>query len=129
MHATPEHIVYEDNIVMAFMSKEQLVKCHILVIPKKHYKDIFDLDERVAERIFRITTRLSKIIKKVIAPDGLDVYQCNGKYAGQSVFHFHMHIFPRYKGDGLFNIYNKMKPVYRNDKYLEQVCKKIKKRL
>ena len=88
-HIKSEHIIYEDKLVIAFMSIEQLTKCHILIIPKKHYKDIFELDEKVAERIFKITTRISKIVKKVIKPDGLDIYQCNGKYAGQVIFHFH----------------------------------------
>ena len=128
-HIKKEHIVYEDNLVMVFMSIEQLTKSHILVIPKKHYKDIFELDEKVAERIFKITTRISKIVKKVIKPDGLDIYQCNGKYAGQVIFHFHIHIFPRFKKDGLFNIYNNKKPIYRDDQYLEKISKKIKKRL
>jgi histidine triad (HIT) family protein len=125
-HVTPEHIIYEDKLIMAFMSIEQLTKCHVLVIPKKHYKDIFELDEKVAERIFRITTRISKTVKKVVKPDGIDIYQCNGKYAGQVIFHFHMHIFPRFKGDGLFNVYNNKKPLYRNDNYLEKVAKEIR---
>lgn len=128
-HVKPEHIVYEDKSVMAFMSIEQLTKYHILVIPKKHYKDIFELPEKTAESIFKITTRISKIMKRVVKPDGIDLYQCNGKYAGQVVFHFHMHIFPRFKGDGLFNIYNNKKPIYKNEEYLEEIGKKIKDRL
>jgi histidine triad (HIT) family protein len=128
-HVKKEHIIFEDRLVMAFMSIEQITRCHILVIPKKHYKDIFDLDEKVAERIFKITTRISKIVKKIIKPDGLDIYQCNGKYAGQVVFHFHMHIFPRFKGDGLFNIYNNKKPMFKDDEYLGSVAKKIKNNL
>lgn len=128
-HVKPEHIVYENKFVMAFMSIEQLTKCHILVIPRKHYKDIFELDEEIAGKIFKITTRISKIVKKVIKPVGTDIYQCNGKYADQSVFHFHIHIFPRFKGDNLFKIYNKKRPVYRNDKYLEQISLRIKKTL
>ena len=128
-HVKKEYIIYEDKLVMAFMSIEQITKCHILVIPKKHFKDIFELDEKVAERIFRIATRISKIVKKIIKPDGLDVYQCNGKYAGQVIFHFHMHVFPRFKGDGLFNIYNNKKPVFKDSNYLENVAKKIKHNL
>ena len=128
-HVKPEHIVYENKLVMAFMSIEQLTKSHILVIPKKHYKDIFDLPEKTAESIFKTTTRISKMVKNIIKPDGLDIYQCNGKYAGQVVFHFHMHIFPKFKGDGLFNIYNNKKPIFKDDNYLEQVAQKIKNKL
>ncbi len=128
-HVKPEHIIYEDSLVSAFMSTEQLAKCHILVIPKKHYKDIFELDDKVAGKIFQTTAMLSKVVKKVIKPDGLDIYQCNGKYADQSVFHFYIHIFPRFKGDGLFNIYNKKRPIYMNDSYLERISQKIKRLL
>ncbi len=128
-HVKPEHIIYEDDLVMAFMSIEQLTKSHILVIPKRHYKDIFALDEKIAERIFRIVTRLSKIVKQVVRPDGLDIYECNGKVAGQIIMHFHMHVFPRFKGDGLFKIYGHRKPLFRNDKYLEKVARKIKSQL
>ena len=59
---------------MSFISIEQLTKCHILVIPRKHYKDIFELDEDIAGKIFKITTRISKIVKKVIKPAGIDIY-------------------------------------------------------
>ena len=128
-HVKPEHIIYEDSLVSAFMSKEQLAKCHILVIPKKHYKDIYELDERIAGRIFQITARLSKIVKKTINPDGLDIYQCNGKYADQSVFHFHIHIFPRFKGDNLFNIYNRKKPLFKDNLYLEKISHKLRNAL
>lgn len=128
-HVKPAHVIYEDSLVCAFMNVEQLTKCHILVIPKKHYKDIFGLDEKMAGRVFQVTTRLSKAVKKIIKPNGLDIFQCNGKYADQSIFHFHMHIFPRFKGDGLFSIYNKKKPVYKDDKYLEEISKRIRNAL
>ena len=128
-HIKPEHVVYENRSVIAYMSREQLTKCHILVIPKKHYRDIFDIDEKISAKIFKITVKLSKIVRKAINPDGLDVYQCNGKYADQSVFHFHMHIFPRFKGGGWFKIYEKKRPLYRNDRYLGQICANIKKLL
>lgn len=100
----PAHIVYEDDIVLAFLDITQATKGHTLVIPKKAYPDIFTLPEDVAGHLFSVVTKLSKAIKKAFNPDGLNTLNNNGSFASQSVFHFHVHIIPRYVGDDFTHV-------------------------
>ncbi|MFH1133852.1 MAG: HIT family protein [Nanoarchaeota archaeon] len=128
-HVKPEHIVYEDKAAVAFLSVEQLSKAHVLVIPKKHIRDIFDIDEKTAAHLMRITVRVAKAVKRTVRPAGINIYQCSGKAADQEVMHFHLHIFPRFKGDNLFNIYNNHHPKFRRSSYLEAIAERIRRSL
>lgn len=101
----PAHIVYEDDVVIAFLDITQATKGHTLVVPKKACKDIFELDEETAAHLFKIVVRVSNAIKKAFNPIGLNTLNNNGSFASQSVFHFHMHILPRYEDDDLKNMH------------------------
>ncbi len=100
----PAHIVYEDDVVLAFLDITQATKGHTLVVPKGAFPDIFSLPEDVAGHLFSVVTKLSKAIKKAFNPDGLNTLNNNGSFASQSVFHFHVHIIPRYIGDDFKNV-------------------------
>ena len=78
-------------------------------MPKEHFTNIYDLDSETAGKIFILATLISRALKKVLKCDGLNVVQNNEVIAGQSVLHFHMHLIPRYKGDGL-NLLAEQKP-------------------
>ena len=93
------HIVYEDDLVIAFLDISQTTYGHTLVVPKKAYEDIFELDDEIAAHLYKVVVKLSKAIKKALNPDGLNIVNNNGAVAGQSVFHYHIHILPRYKDD------------------------------
>lgn len=95
----PANIVYEDNLVIAFLDISQATKGHTLVVPKKEYKNIYELDDVISAHLFKVVVMLSKAIKKALNPDGLNVVNNNEVAAGQSVFHYHIHILPRYTGD------------------------------
>lgn len=91
--------IYEDAVVKVILDISPANKGHAIIIPKKHFKDIFELDEETASHIFAIATKISKAMKKVLNCDGINILQNNGEAAGQTVYHFHMHIIPRYLKD------------------------------
>ena len=93
--------IYEDDDVLAFWDVFPLTRGHALVIPKKHFADIFDIDEVVLGKVSVVAKKISGKLKKSLGADGIRLSQSNGKHAGQAVFHFHLHIIPRYENDGL----------------------------
>lgn len=97
----PATLVHEDEHTLAFMDIGQVNPGHVLVAVKKHAENIFALDEVQAAAVFRAAGKLSRAIRDAFSPDGLSVYQANGKAAGQTVFHFHVHLVPRHEGDGM----------------------------
>ncbi|MFQ6059144.1 MAG: HIT family protein [Anaerolineae bacterium] len=98
----PAHVVFEDEATMAFMDINPVNPGHILVVPKAHARNIYDLDEEAAAAVMRTTVRVARAIKAALQPDGMNLLQSNERAASQVVFHFHMHIVPRWRGDGLF---------------------------
>lgn len=97
----PATVVHEDEHVLAFMDIGQVNPGHVLVAVKKHADDVFALDEVQAAAVFRAAARVSRAIRDAFSPQGLSIYQANGKVAGQTVFHFHLHLLPRHEGDGM----------------------------
>ena len=96
---TNNYCVYEDNVVKAFLDINPWTKGHTLIIPKKHYKDIFDIPEEELKEIIVIIKRLSIIYRKIFGDCDINIIQSSGKNAQQDVLHFHMHLVPRYKTD------------------------------
>ncbi|MBD8067717.1 HIT family protein [Bacillus sp. PS06] len=97
----PAAKVYEDDHVLAFLDISQVTKGHTLVIPKVHKKDIFELTPEISSHVFSVVPKIAEAIKSEFDPIGLNLLNNNGEDAGQSVFHYHVHIIPRYgKGDG-----------------------------
>lgn len=93
--------VYEDEHVLAFLDLSQVTKGHTLVIPKVHKENVYELTPDIAKHIFEVMPKIANAIKAEYNPIGLNILNNNGEHAGQSVFHFHMHLIPRYgKGDG-----------------------------
>ncbi len=93
--------VYEDEDTLAFLDINPFTKGHCLVIPKQHSENIFDIDEETLKKVTVVTKHISKKIKNVLRADGIRISQSNGREAGQAIFHFHLHIIPRYKNDGV----------------------------
>lgn len=92
----PKHTIYEDEHVIAFLDISQATPGHTLVIPKNHARDIFELDEQLAAHLFAVTTKLAKHIVPLIGATGVNIVNNNHAIAGQAVFHFHLHIVPRF---------------------------------
>ncbi|MDD3171472.1 MAG: HIT family protein [Bacilli bacterium] len=95
----PSYKIYEDDNFLAFLDISQATIGHTLVIPKKHYDSIFDLEEET--KIFNLVILLTKAIKKALNIDNVNILNNNGPLAGQSVNHFHIHIIPRYENDSV----------------------------
>ena len=93
--------VFEDDDALAFMDIAPLTKGHVLVIPKNHFGNILEIDEETYGRLFSVICRIAKAVGAGINPDGMNVLQLNGKAANQVVPHLHIHIVPRWTGDGL----------------------------
>jgi len=99
----PSYKVYEDDFVYAFLDANPLVEGHTLVIPKKHQKDIFEVDD--FSKIMSAVKIITQKMRSNFNCQGINVFNSNGAIAGQTVFHFHIHLIPRKEGDGL-NLFN-----------------------
>jgi len=97
----PASKVYEDDRILAFLNLQQANPGHTLVIPKEHHRHIFDIDADTAAEINRIAVRIARAIRAAFHPDGLNTLQKSEPAAMQSVFHYHLHLIPRYRGDDL----------------------------
>ena len=96
----PSSTIYEDDLFRVILDLSPATKGHALILPKKHMANIFEMDEETAEKVFVLASRIAKAMKEALNCDGLNIVQNNGEIAGQTVFHFHMHISPRYNDDG-----------------------------
>jgi len=96
----PAFRVYENDDTIAFMDINPLHPGHVLVIPKEHSANVYEVSDEAIAAAARTARRVARAVNAVVEPDGLNVLQCNGPAAGQSVFHFHMHVLPRRLDDG-----------------------------
>ena len=97
----PNHTVYEDDQVLSFMDAFPQSRGHTLIIPKTPSRNILEADASDLTPLIEITQKVAKAVNTVVKPDGIIVTQFNGAPAGQSVFHLHFHVIPRYDGEGL----------------------------
>ena len=97
----PATVVHEDAHTLCFMDIGQVNPGHVLVAAKVHAENIYALDDAQAAAVFRSAARVARAIRAAFSPEGLSVYQANGRAAGQTVFHFHVHLVPRHAEDGM----------------------------
>jgi histidine triad (HIT) family protein len=97
----PSWRVYEDESTVALLDKGQVTRGHTLVVPRRHAGDIWALSEEEAEAVMRCVHRVARLLRDRLALLGLNVTQANGRAAWQDVFHYHVHLVPRY-GDDAF---------------------------
>lgn len=95
----PASVIYEDDDVMALLDINPVQRGHALVIPKKHFVDIWDVDPDVLSKIVAVTKRVSQRMKEVMDTEGVNTFSASGKPAGQEIYHFHMHVIPLGKGE------------------------------
>lgn len=96
----PSQTIYEDDSYRVILDLGPAAKGHALILPKEHYADIFEIPEEKAGEVFRLAKNMAVKMKAALQCDGFNIVQNNGKVAGQTVFHFHMHLIPRYTDDG-----------------------------
>lgn len=122
----PSATVYEDSICRVILDVNPANKGHALIIPKEHYDDIYSMDADTASKIFTIATEVAKAQKAELNPDGLNIIQNNGAAAGQTVFHFHMHLVPRFIKDTVTVTWV---PGQSDNEELDRLSKALRKRI
>ena len=122
----PSTRVFEDEHTLAFMDLGQVNPGHVLVAVRKHAANLFELDDVQAAAVARASTRVARAIRDAFGPAGLSVYQANGKVAGQTVFHYHVHLLPRHAADGMELTWPVKNPPRET---LEGYAEKIRKQL
>lgn len=122
----PATVVHEDEHTLAFMDLGQVNPGHVLVAAKAHVENIYGLDDAQASALMRAAAQISRAIRDAFSPKGLSVYQANGKAAGQTVFHFHIHLVPRHEDDGMALAWPVKNPPREK---LEEYAAKIRGRL
>ena len=95
----PSSTVYEDEDFRVILDLGPAAKGHALILPKEHFKDVTELDPKIAAKVLPLGAKLGTAMKKSLGCAGFNLVQNNGEAAGQTVFHFHMHLIPRYKDD------------------------------
>lgn len=96
----PTNTIYEDNDFRVFLDAAPATKGHCLIVPKEHFDNLEELSDDVASKVFPLAKKMMKLLKEKLGWDGFNVVQNNGEVAGQTVFHFHTHLIPRYIDDG-----------------------------
>jgi len=96
----PSKTLYEDEEFRAILDLGPAAAGHTLILPKNHYADLYELPDETAAHIMPLAKKMATQITKKLNCDGFNLVQNNGEIAGQTVFHFHMHLIPRYKDDG-----------------------------
>ncbi|MBO8464060.1 MAG: HIT family protein [Firmicutes bacterium] len=95
----PSATIYENSDFKVILDVSPASKGHTLILPKEHFDNIFDMDADTAGKLFSLAAAVARALKQATNCDGMNIVQNNGEVAGQTVFHFHMHVIPRYEGD------------------------------
>ncbi len=119
----PAEIVYEDEKSIVFLDIRPTSPGHCLVIPKEHYENLLSTPEELVTHLIGVARKVAKAVSLALGADGVNIHINNGSAAGQVIFHTHLHIIPRYTGDGL-----KLWPgaEYKNEEEKKQIAQKIK---
>lgn len=89
--------LYEDDQFRVIFDASPATKGHVLVIPKEHYANVFEIPEDLIADAYKVAKKVATVLKEVTGCDGINILQNNGEVAGQTVFHLHIHIIPRYE--------------------------------
>ena len=97
----PSATLYEDDDFRVILDLGPATKGHALILPKEHYANLYEIDDELAAKAFKLAKKMVIKMTEVLGCDGYNVVQNNGEAAGQTVFHFHMHLIPRRKEDNV----------------------------
>ena len=108
----PTVTVYEDDTFRAILDIAPAHKGHVILLPKAHADNLFELDDEIAAKALPVVKKIAVAVKAATGCDGINILQNNGTAAGQSVFHLHIHIVPRFENDGIL-------PVWSHESYAD----------
>ncbi len=97
----PTATLYEDDDFRVILDANPAAKGHALIIPKEHYANLYELDDELAAKVMVLAKKMITKLTDILGCDGYNIVQNNGEAAGQTVFHFHLHMIPRFKDDGV----------------------------
>jgi histidine triad (HIT) family protein len=106
----PSYTIYEDDNVRAFLDLSQATAGHTLIVPKKHYENLFDLSLSDAKAVAEASKKVADILKDKLNVEAVNLINNSGQLAGQTVMHFHLHVIPRYKTDDIKIEFNDHSP-------------------
>lgn len=118
----PSYQLYEDNDFKVFLDLSPTSFGHALIIPKEHYKNLFELDDNIASKALVLAKKVGTAMMQALHCDGLNILQNNGETAGQTMFHFHIHVIPRYENDNT-------KIIFDQNSLKEEDAKKIQEEM
>ena len=119
----PTATLYEDEDFRVILDASPAAKGHALILPKQHYANLYELDDSVASKVLVLAKKMITKMTDILGCDGYNIVQNNGEAAGQTVFHFHMHLIPRYKEDGVGITWT---PGSLTDEVKEEILSKVK---
>ena len=119
----PTATIYEDEDFRVILDLGPATKGHALILPKNHFANLFEIPEDMDAKAFILAKKIAKKMKDVFGCDGVNIVQNNGVAAGQTVFHFHIHLIPRYEGDHAVVTW---KPGTLTDEQREEILQKWK---
>ena len=117
------NVVYEDENFTTFLDASPAAKGHTLIVPKAHVANVFELTDDLGEKIYPVVKKVAARQKEILGCDGVNVLQNNGPAAGQTVFHFHIHVIPRFDGDGVMKDWDHLE---LSDDEQKEICNKLK---
>jgi len=118
----PSATIYEDEEFKAILDRFPANEGHVLILPKEHSANIFEIDPQLAGRLFTLATKIAREMKHTLGFEHMNVMQNNGTVAGQTVYHFHLHLIPRYENDGITIAYQ---PMDLTDEQISDMRKKL----
>ena len=95
----PSAVVYEDDLFRAILDVNPAAKGHVIILPKKHAANLFELPDEEASKILIVARKIARAVMATYHWDGVNMLQNNGEASGQTVFHLHVHVIPRFEGD------------------------------
>lgn len=117
------NVVYEDDDFTVFLDASPAAEGHTLIVPKKHVANAFELPDDLGAKVYPVVKKVAARQKEVLGCDGVNVLQNNGPAAGQTVFHFHVHVIPRFDGDGVMKDWDHLE---LSDDKQKEICDKLK---
>ncbi len=96
----PTNTIYEDELFRVILDNGPATKGHALILPKDHAENLYELPDELAMQVMVLAKKMAVRMKEKLFCDGLNIVQNNGEMAGQTVMHYHLHLIPRYRGDG-----------------------------
>lgn len=95
----PSRTLYEDDVFRVILDQSPATKGHALILPKNHFKNLYEIDDDTAAKVLPLAKKMAAAMTEKLGCDGVNVVQNNNEVAGQTVFHFHVHLIPRYNDD------------------------------